>query len=106
GVAALATYLPAGAFGILWIFFGRVSATAGALAALGAVVTVCCTAMIYQSLKPVPRWHNGWVLPIYLLAALMSGSLWLALILPFFGSQPAIGGLTAAAIAVTAVAKL
>ncbi len=33
------------------------------IAALGAVVAVCCTAMIYRSLKPVPRWHNGWVLP-------------------------------------------
>jgi hypothetical protein len=32
---------------------------AGVLAALGAVVTVCCTAMIYRSLKPVPRWHKS-----------------------------------------------
>jgi len=106
GVAAIVTYLPAGVFGILWVFLGEVSAVASAFAALGAVVTVCCTAMIYRSLKPVPRWHNGWVLPIYLLAALMSGSLWLALILQFFGPQPAISGLAVTAIAMAAIAKL
>ena len=106
GVAAVATYLPAGLFGILWIFLGKISAIAGGLAAFGAIVTVCCTAMIYRSLKPVPRWHNGWVLPIYLLAALMSGSLWLALILQFFGPQRAISELAAGAIAMTAIAKL
>ncbi len=106
GVAALATYLPAGIFGILWVFFGQVSAIAGVLSALGAAVTVCCTAMIYRSLKTIPRWHNGWVLPIYLLAALMSGALWLALLLPFFGSHRAISALALAAIAGTAFAKL
>ncbi len=37
GVAAIATYLPAGLFGIFWVFYGRVSAAAGVLAALGAV---------------------------------------------------------------------
>jgi DMSO reductase anchor subunit len=106
GVVAVATYLPAGLFGILWVFFGRVSLTAGVLAALGAVVTVCCTAMIYRSLKPVPRWHNGWVLPNYLLAALMSGALWLAAILQFFAPNPAITLLALAATALTALVKI
>lgn len=106
GVAAVATYLPAGVFGILWIFLGRVSAVAGALAALCAVVTVCCTAMIYRSLKPVPRWHNGWVLPNYLLAALMSGALCLAPIVQLFGPQPAISVLAAAAVAMAALVKI
>jgi DMSO reductase anchor subunit len=106
GVAAVATYLPAGIFGILWVFLGTISAAAGALSALGAVVTVCCTAMIYRSLKPVPRWHNGWVLPTYLLAALMSGALWLAAILQVLGSQPAISGLALVAIASLALVKI
>lgn len=106
GVAAVATYVPAGAFGILWVFFGRVSMIAGVVSAIGAVMTVCCTAMIYRSLKPVPRWHNAWVLPVYLLAALMSGVLWLAAILHFFGSLPSISGLAAAAIAALCVAKI
>ena len=30
--------------------------------------------MIYASLKPVPRWHNGWTPTVYLLASLMSGA--------------------------------
>jgi DMSO reductase anchor subunit len=106
GVAALATYVPAGIFGILWVFLDKVSVVAGVLAALCAVITVVCTAMIYRSLKPIPRWHNGWVLPVYLLAALMSGSLWLALILQFLGPRPLISGLAVAAIAMTAIAKL
>jgi DMSO reductase anchor subunit len=106
GVAAIATYLPAGAFGILWIFFAEVSAIAGALAALSAIVTVCCTAMIYQSLKPIPRWHNAWVLPNYLLAALMSGALCLALVVQLFGRQPAVSALAVAAVGMAAVAKI
>jgi DMSO reductase anchor subunit len=106
GVAAIATYLPAAAFGLLWVFLGKVSAMAGVLAALGAIVTVCCTAMIYRSLKPVPRWHNAWVLPNYLLAALMSGALCLALVVQPFGSHPGISALSVAAVAMAAIAKL
>jgi DMSO reductase anchor subunit len=106
GLASVATYLPAAVFGILWVFLGRVSAIAGVLSALGACVTVCCTAMIYRSLKPVPRWHNGWVLPVYLLAALMSGSLWLVAVLQFFTPRPAMSWLALLAVAATAVAKL
>ncbi len=93
GVAAVATYLPAGLFGIGWVFLGTVSKTAGVLAALGAVATVYCTSMIYQSLKPVPRWHNRWVVPNYLAVALMSGLLWLAPVLQVFGARPQLGGL-------------
>jgi DMSO reductase anchor subunit len=62
--------------------------------------------MIYRSLKPVPRWYNGWVLPVYLLAALMTGSLWLVALLQFFGPRPATSWLSLIAIAATAIAKL
>jgi DMSO reductase anchor subunit len=106
GLAAVLTYLPAGVFAVLWVCLGRISAIAGLLSAAGAVVTVCCTAMIYRSLKPVPRWHNGWVLPVYLLAALMSGALWLVLVLQFFGARPALSALAAIAVAAAAVAKI
>ena len=106
GVAAVATYLPAGLFGIGWVFLGTVSKAAGLLAALGAVATVFCTSMIYRSLKPVPRWHNRWVVPNYLALALMSGILWLALVLQIFGPRPDLNGLAPAAIAIAAVLKL
>jgi DMSO reductase anchor subunit len=106
GVASIATYLPAGIFGLLWVFLGWVSTIAGALSALGAAVTVCCTAMIYRSLKTIPRWHNGWILPNYLLAALMSGSLWLEAVVQFFGGRPAISVLAAAATFMAALTKI
>jgi DMSO reductase anchor subunit len=86
GVASVVTYGPAGLFGIAWVFFGTVSALLGALAALGAIVTVICTAMIYRSLKPIQRWHNSWVVPNYLALALMTGALWLSLLLQIFGA--------------------
>ncbi len=106
GVAAVATYLPAGVFGIAWVFLGTVATAAGLLAALGAVLTVFCTAMIYRSLKPVPRWHNRWVVPNYLALALMSGALWLALLLQIFGARPALNWLAVAAIVIAAGLKL
>lgn len=106
GVSAVATYLPAAVFGIAWIFLGTVAMAAGLAAALLAAVTVFCTAMIYRSLKPVPRWHNRWVVPIYLALALMSGALWLALLLQFFGPRPEVNVLAAAATALGAGLKL
>lgn len=106
GVASVVTYIPAGLFGLAWVFLGTVSPAAGVLAALGAVVTVFCTAMIYRSLKPVPRWYNRWVVPNYLALALMSGALWLAFVLQIFGARPAINGLAIAAVVLAAVLKL
>lgn len=106
GVAAVATYLPAGLFGIGWVFLGTVSKAAGLLAALGAVATVFCTAMIYRSLKPVPRWHNRWVVPNYLALGLMSGILWLALVLQVLGPRPELNWLVPTMIALAAVLKL
>jgi DMSO reductase anchor subunit len=106
GVAAVATFLPAGLLGIGWVFLGTVPKAAGLLAAAGAVATVFCTAMIYRSLKPVPRWHNRWVVPNYLALALMSGILWLVAVLQIFGARPGLGWWAAAAIALAAVLKL
>lgn len=106
GVAAVATYVPAALFGVAWIFFGRIETIVGLAAALLAVVTVVCTAMIYRSLKPIPRWHNPLVVPTYLALALMSGSLWLALLLSFFGPRPEVNVLAAASIVVGAGLKI
>lgn len=107
GVAAVATYVPAGLFAIAWVFFGGASMLLGALATLGAIVTVICTAMIYRSLKPIQRWHNSWVMPNYLALALMSGVLWLASLLQLFGAGTAsVAWLTILAITLAAVLKL
>ncbi|HVT53810.1 MAG TPA: DmsC/YnfH family molybdoenzyme membrane anchor subunit [Dongiaceae bacterium] len=80
GVLSVATYVPAGLFAILWIFFGRVSPILGVLTVIAALATVSATAMIYASLKPIQRWSNGFVLPNYLLLGFATGALWLALI--------------------------
>ena len=110
GVAALVTYVPAGLFAIGWIFLGR---NAGAWAGLGiaaavlAVITVVCTAMIYASLATIPHWHNDWVVPVYLGFALATGALWLNALLALFGRDVAwIGWLAAAATAVTWLVKV
>jgi len=80
GVLSVVTYVPAGLLAILWIFFGRISSVLGLLTSVAAIATVCATAMIYASLKPIQRWSNGLVLPNYLLLGLATGALWLALI--------------------------
>ena len=110
GVVAVATYLPAGLFGIGWVFVGNTGgfwALCGIVAALLAAVTVACTAMIYASLKPIPRWSNGWVLPVYLLMALAGGGVTATLLFAVFGGAPAwTGWLAVVALIVAWVAKL
>src|SRR5579862_6284756 len=88
GVSSVATYAPALLFALGWLGLGSTSgiwAVFGALAALCAIATVVCTAFIYQSLRPIQRWSNGWVLPNYLALAAMTGALWLIAILSLFG---------------------
>jgi len=107
GVLSVAGFVPAGVFGIAWVFFGHRLAWVGWLMAAFAIATVYSTAMIYASLKPVPRWHNPWVAPNYLLLALMTGSLLLRAVVALFGLYPdALGMLSAAAILVAAAGKL
>ena len=63
GVAAMATFPPAGGMGLAWLFpaWFRWLETATAVGAIiGAAATVFCTAMIYASLKPVPQWRISW----------------------------------------------
>src|SRR5215813_260716 len=88
GIASLATYLPAGALAILWVFYGRTLPWLGWLTAFMAVVTVYCTAMIYASLKPIPRWHHPLVPAVYLLLGLMTGTLLLQALLAVFSHMP------------------
>ena len=93
GVLAVLTYVPA--LGVAWLLLPGVIAAhpvtpppwvrpleivaAVALAAC-ALATVACTAMIYASLKPIPAWRHGLVVPVYLLFSLLCGGLLLAAI--------------------------
>ncbi|RVC79279.1 dimethyl sulfoxide reductase anchor subunit, partial [Mesorhizobium sp. M4A.F.Ca.ET.022.05.2.1] len=87
GVSSVATFIPAGLFGIGWVFLGRNGgwvAIAGLLTALGAVTTVCTTGMIYASLKPIAQWHSRFTLPGYLIFSTMTGGVLLNVLLQGF----------------------
>ena len=93
GILAILTYPAALVFSAGWIW-GRVPAglmDAAATATLVlALLTVISTAMIYASLKTIPRWHNRWVVPVYLALAMASGGLLftIALAVSDAASQP------------------
>src|SRR5437870_6653898 len=66
GVFSVATFVPALGFAAGWVLLGTNQggwALLGLIAALGALVTLYCTGMIYASLPTIQRWHNGWVVP-------------------------------------------
>ena len=86
GVLAVLTYLPALALGFDWVVLERPTGAWGPLAAVLALATVFCTAMIYASLKPIRQWRNRWVPPCYLGFALATGALWLNALLVLFGA--------------------
>jgi DMSO reductase anchor subunit len=79
GVLALFTFVPAGIYAIGWLFLGQVWQWVGLLLSLSALATLCATAMIYASLKPIRAWNNLWTLPGYLAMGLASGALWFTL---------------------------
>lgn len=88
GVAAVVTFIPAGLFGIGWVLLGKDDgwvAAMGLLSAIGAVVTVSTTGMIYASLKPIAQWSSHFTVPAYLLFAAMTGSVLFNALLQLFG---------------------
>jgi DMSO reductase anchor subunit len=89
GVAAVATYMPAGVLFLALVLpgGGAIAQIAGGLLALGAVATVWCTGMIYSSLRTVPEWHHGIVPVLYLTLALATGSLLIVTIDAAFGNH-------------------
>ncbi len=88
GVAAVLTFLPVAVLGIGWVFLNDLSgpfAWAGAATAAMAFVTVCCTAMIYASLKTIRQWHNALTLPAYLILGLLTGAILFVVVTAAFG---------------------
>ena len=87
GVFAVLTMMTAAGFGIGWALFGAtdgLTGLCGILAAGLAAVTIYCTGMIYASLRPIHQWYNHWVVPNYLVLALMSGCLVLDFLIRFW----------------------
>ena len=83
---AALTYVPAIGLGIGW-WHGDADGWRwwGFLLTIGAVATVCSTAMIYHSLAAVPAWSNRWVPHNYLALSGANGAVWLAFISAAFG---------------------
>jgi sulfite dehydrogenase (quinone) subunit SoeC len=77
GVLALATFVPAGLFGLLSWAPDLAPSGGLSLAALAtillALATVWCTGMIYQSLPTIRAWNRPTVSPIYVALALAAG---------------------------------
>lgn len=91
GLAAVLTYIPSLLFAAGWLLLGRNDGPwmlVGLASAFLALITVYCTAMIYQSLKTIPRWHNNFTVPGYLSMAMASGGLWILPLLAFSGEDP------------------
>jgi DMSO reductase anchor subunit len=95
GVLAILTYPAALVFTAGWLW-EAIPSSVMILAAAGTLVlslaTVFSTGMIYASLTTIPRWHNRWVVPVYLALAIASGGLLFTLALSVSGSasQPAL----------------
>ncbi|MBC6440087.1 MAG: dimethyl sulfoxide reductase anchor subunit [Rhodospirillales bacterium] len=78
GVMAFITFVPALIFIGGWIASRGETGTLvlfGLAAAVCAVVTMICTAMIYRSLWTVPSWSNHWTVPSFLAIGLAGGAL-------------------------------
>ena len=49
------------------------------------LITVCCTGMIYASLRPIRQWHNALTMPTYVALGLMTGAILLVPLSAAFG---------------------
>jgi sulfite dehydrogenase (quinone) subunit SoeC len=77
GVLSIACFIPALIWMSTFIWYSDFlsdSLLAITLATLS-IATVICTAMIYASLKPIPAWQHVYVVPVYVLFALLTGGL-------------------------------
>ena len=108
GVAAVATYLPAGLFLLGWLFTlpAWLWSVSAALAALGSLATVICTGKIYASIKTIRQWHHPLVVPVYLLWAVATGALLAAALAPLGAVAAPFGYTAMGALAAVLVAKL
>jgi len=77
---------------------------AASLLLLLALAALACTAKIYDTLKPIAAWHNGYVLPGYLLIGIGTGALWLFALLALGGWQPRAMQLSSLAVVFAAIA--
>ncbi|NNU79839.1 dimethyl sulfoxide reductase anchor subunit [Halovulum dunhuangense] len=75
GVAAIVTIGVFTLYSGIIVLQGQPAPLLGGLAALLALVTIGCTAMIYAQLRSVPRWHDPLTPLLFLLYGLAGGGL-------------------------------
>ncbi|MEO1550456.1 MAG: DmsC/YnfH family molybdoenzyme membrane anchor subunit [Pseudomonadota bacterium] len=97
GVLAILTLAVFALYGALWVLTGAQLAPLGWLAALLALGTVYCTAMIYAQMKPVPRWHSPLTPGLFLAFSLAGGALLAGEITPALWAFAVLAALQAAA---------
>ncbi len=85
GVLAVVTLGIFAIYAALWVFAADRVAVVGILLTLLSLVTVYATAMIYGSLKTVPRWRTGLTPLCYLLFAVAGGALLAATVSALMG---------------------
>jgi DMSO reductase anchor subunit len=91
GVAAVLTYPPAVAFGLVWsglIEAPQWIAPLGLVSAALAVFTVVCTGKIYSTLTTIRAWNTPVTVPVYVFFGLATGAALLAAITSVFGNFP------------------
>jgi sulfite dehydrogenase (quinone) subunit SoeC len=106
GVAAVVTFLPALAFGALWLLPSAPHEAirwSGYALAVMSVVTVITTGMIYASLPTIRQWHNALTVPVYLAFAAATGACLLLAVSAWFGRGAIVLSYLAAALILIAM---
>lgn len=75
GIAAVATLVLMGLYGLGLVFIGSAWQPLGWLGAIGAIATVFTTSMIYAQMKTIPRWNSNLTPAMYLSLSLAGGAL-------------------------------
>ncbi len=87
-VCALVFFPLFGVWTLLEFFRGGENVLLRGAVFAAAMLTVFCTAMIYQSLKPIAAWHHPQTAFNYLMFSLQSGALLFAAVASFGGGAP------------------
>ncbi len=109
GVAAVATYVPAGLLGLSLLFgyHNDIFHVIAAICAIFAAITVYCTGMIYGSLRTIRQWNKPLVPVFYLAASAASGAVLFGFLYSLFGhTTPVIEFLIALIIVGAGVVKM
>ena len=103
GVMAIVTFVPLLISAWASLFDSRYLKLPGLLGAAGAATTVCCTAMIYASLKSIDAWHT-WLTPVCYLLFAATGGVLVAGLMRMLMPAPLDSGLSIAAVVLLAAA--